>query len=180
MRDSCAMLDAPPENVHIPGIMRQMPPSPTSTSRPGFFVSGVRAMCSSLAIHGPPACMICGVPACSFRQVVRMDETEATRQAAEHSSSIGQAGYLLALAAWGAITHAIQKMRRAKSISVWSLAGETFVCVFAGFIAGLISSGLGASESLTWAAAAAAGGHFGPRTLYLLRDRLFEHIGGEQ
>ena len=112
-------------------------------------------------------------------RVTRMDETEATRQAAEHGSTVGQAGYLLALAAWGAITHAIQQMRRAKSISIWSLVGETFVCVFAGFLAGLISSGLGASESLTWAAAA-AGGHFGPRTLYLLRDRLFERIGGEQ
>ena len=136
-------------------------------------------MCSSLAIQGPSACMTCGVPVCSLRQVVRMDETDAARQAAEHSNSIGQAGYLLALAVWGAITHTIQQMRRAKSISIWSLVGETFVCVFAGFLAGVISSGLGASESLTWAAAA-AGGHFGPRTLYLLRDRLFERIGGER
>ena len=172
------MLDAQPENVHIPGIMRQMPPSPTSASRPGFFVSGVRAMCSSIAIYGPSACMTCGVPVCSLRQVVRMGETEATRQAAEHSSSIGQAGYLLALAAWGAITHAIQQMRRNQKISLWQLAGETFVCVFSGFLAGLISSGLGANESLTWAAAA-AGGHFGPRTLFLLRDRLFDRIGGQ-
>ena len=159
--------------------MRQMPPSQTSESRPGFFVSGVRAMCSSIAIYGPSACMTCGVLDCSFRQVVRMDETDAARQAAEHSNSIGQAGYLLALAAWGAITHAIQQMRRDQKISLWQLAGETFVCVFSGFLAGLISSGLGANESLTWAAAA-AGGHFGPRTLYLLRDRLFERIGGEQ
>ena len=135
-------------------------------------------MCSSIAIYGPAACASCAITGCSLR-VTRMDETETTRQAAEHGSTVGQAGYLLALAAWGAITHAIQQMRRAKSISIWSLVGETFVCVFAGFLAGLISSGLGASESLTWAAAA-AGGHFGPRTLYLLRDRLFERIGGEQ
>lgn len=134
-------------------------------------------MCSSLAIQGPSACMTCGAPACSLRQVVRMDETDAARQAAEHSNSIGQAGYYLALAAWGAITHAIQQMHRSKSISIWSLAGETFVCVFSGFLAGLISSGLGANESLTWAAAA-AGGHFGPRTLFLLRNQLFNRIGG--
>lgn len=136
-------------------------------------------MCSSIAIYGPSACMTCGVPDCSFRQVVRMDETDAARQAAEYSNSIGQAGYLLALAAWGAITHAIQQMRRDQKISLWQLAGETFVCVFSGFLVGLISSGLGANEPLTWAAAA-AGGHFGPRTLYLLRDRLFERIGGDQ
>ena len=135
-------------------------------------------MCSSIAIYGPSACASCAITGCSLR-VTRMDETETTRQAAEHGSTVGQAGYLLALAAWGAITHAIQQMHRSKSISIWSLVGETFVCVFAGFLAGLISSGLGASESLTWAAAA-AGGHFGPRTLYLLRDRLFERIGGEQ
>lgn len=134
-------------------------------------------MCSSIAIYGPLACMTCGVPACSFRQVVRMDETEATRQAAEHGSSIGQAGYYLALAAWGSITHAIQRIRSGQKISFWQLAGEMFVCVFSGFLAGLISSGLGANESLTWAAAA-AGGHFGPRTLFLLRDQLFNRIGG--
>lgn len=119
-------------------------------------------MCSSIAIYGPSVCASCAIAGCSLR-VTRMDETEATRQAAEHGSTVGQAGYLLALAAWGAITHAIQQMRRDQKISLWQLAGETFVCVFSGFLAGLISSGLGASESLTWAAAA-AGGHFGPRT----------------
>lgn len=80
-------------------------------------------MCGSIAIHGPSACASCAITGCSLR-VTRMDETEATRQAAEHGSTVGQAGYLLALAAWGAITHAIQQMRRAKSISIWSLVGE--------------------------------------------------------
>ena len=108
-----------------------------------------------------------------------MDETETTRQAAEHGSTVGQAGYLLALAAWGAIAHAIQRMRKSQPISVRQLAGETFVCVFSGFLAGLISSGLGANEYMSWAAAA-AGGHFGPRTLFLIRNRLFERIGGER
>ena len=135
-------------------------------------------MCSSIAIYGPSACASCAIAGYSLR-VTRMDETEATRQAAEHGSSIGQAGYSLALAAWGSITHAIQRIRSGQKISFWQLAGETFVCVFSGFLAGLISSGLGANESLTWAAAA-AGGHFGPRTLFLLRNQLFERIGGER
>lgn len=102
---------------------------------------------------------------------------ESSRQAVEHGSTLGQSGYLLALAVWGAITHAIQQMRRDRPINVLSLLGEMTVCVFSGFLAGLISTGLGASEALSWAAAA-AGGHFGPRTLYLLRHRLFDRIGG--
>ena len=135
-------------------------------------------MCGSIAIHGPSACASCAITGCSLR-VTRMDETETTRQAAEHGSTVGQAGYLLALAAWGAIAHAIQRMRKSQPISVRQLAGETFVCVFSGFLAGLISSGLGANEYMSWAAAA-AGGHFGPRTLFLIRNRLFERIGGER
>ena len=75
-------------------------------------------MCSSIAIYGPSACASCAITGCSLR-VTRMDETETTRQAAEHGSTVGQAGYLLALAAWGAITHAIQQIRRAAMPPEW-------------------------------------------------------------